>query len=202
MTLFIVVEGIDGTGKTTLSHALSHVLDAWDTREPFCGSIRDEISCTADQTDKLILFCKDRLDHNSLIRTELETRDVVCDRYWPSTIAYQGKTLGYQYVLDLQPSNNIKPDLLIYLTASLDTIWSRLSERGEDRMDRRRYDELMFGYEIAMRHLDMKFRGQPVRHEAHKCRVVRLNGRDDLEKNLEQIGMIVQEIRKRVEGNI
>jgi dTMP kinase len=198
MTLFIVVEGIDGTGKTTLAQALSHVLDAWDTREPFCDSIREGISDTADQTDKLILFCKDRLEHNSYIQSELETGDVVCDRYWPSTVAYQGKILGYQNVLDLQPSNNIKPDLLVYLTASLDTIRSRLSEREEDRMDRRRYDELILGYEIAMRHLDMKFRGHPVRHEAHKCRVVRLNGEEDLEENLKKIGMIVEEVRKRV----
>lgn len=98
-----VLEGIDGTGKTTLSHMLAERLlkagyTVELTREPSDGlwgrRIRESFLASARLSlqEECELFLLDRKDHvANVILPGLETgKVVVCDRYYFSTMAYQG----------------------------------------------------------------------------------------------------------------
>lgn len=99
---FIVVEGIDGAGTTTLSQALTERISAvsqsrW-TCEPSVGSIGMLIrrilegSHPKPSHDVMeLLFRADRRDHDlTAISPLLESGiNVICDRYFPSTLVYQ-----------------------------------------------------------------------------------------------------------------
>jgi dTMP kinase len=102
----ITLEGIDGTGKSTLARILSERLDRVKlTAEPTSGEvgmmIRKRLSMPAEEIERsklleeLFLFMADHADH--LARTvipALKSGDtVISDRYSDSTVAYQGATL-------------------------------------------------------------------------------------------------------------
>jgi dTMP kinase len=107
--MFITLEGIEGSGKTT---ALSHLVDYLEsgghacqvTREPggtsFGRRLRsillDPDSGDIDPTAELLLYCADRVQHiRTVIQPALDAgRIVVCDRYVDATLAYQGGARG------------------------------------------------------------------------------------------------------------
>lgn len=103
---FITFEGIEGSGKTTLSQQLVQDLQAWGlavrwTREPG-GSATAEalreilLSAEIDPYTEVFLFLADRSHHvRTLLLPTLEAGAwVVCDRFADSTIAYQGYGRG------------------------------------------------------------------------------------------------------------
>ena len=111
MKRFITFEGIDGSGKSTQARLLADYLsgkgtNVFFTREPGEGivsglkAIRTEI---LDRRDidiepyaELCLFCADRAQHvRELILPKLrDGYTVICDRYYDSTLAYQGSEGG------------------------------------------------------------------------------------------------------------
>ena len=112
---FIVLEGIDGCGKTTqIQHLVEWLPNSGlmpkgaavvCTREPggtpLGRSIRELLLHTADQeapapTAELLLYAADRAQHvETLIRPALERGDwVISDRFSGSTLAYQGYGRG------------------------------------------------------------------------------------------------------------
>lgn len=144
--LFIAIEGGEGAGKSTHAKRLAEYLKSLGqevvlTREPggtpTAEKIRSilldpEITDMPDQTEAL-LFAASRADHaaNS-IRPALERgATVICDRYFDSSVAYQGysRGLGAEKVRDLSlwATGNLIPDFTIYLDVP--------AEAGEQRMD-------------------------------------------------------------------
>ena len=124
-TLFIVLEGIDGSGKTTIAKFLvewlnSIGLKAIYTYEPYDEKIVKIIESKGRELGaimEVLLLAADRYYHiTKVIKPYLNMGYfVVCDRYYYSTLAYQGarganldwiRTVNY-FV--------IKPDLAIYL---------------------------------------------------------------------------------------
>lgn len=111
--MFITIEGIDGSGKTTASNFLTkHLQSIYGkekvilTREPggtdFAEDIR-ELLLKNNQIDpiaELMLFTSMRKEHvEKLICPALEQgKIVICDRFIHSTIAYQ----GYGYGIDIK----------------------------------------------------------------------------------------------------
>ena len=131
--LFIVIEGVDGSGKTTQSELLSAYLrglgrKVHHTAEPTAtglgGLVRDGLGAEHPRTsDELAaMFLADRVAHNvspkSGIRQYVEGgTDVVCDRYYYSSIAYQGVDGSLEWVADMNlgcPSI-MKPDICIFI---------------------------------------------------------------------------------------
>ena len=127
--LLIVLEGIDGSGKTTQARALLRRLrragrEAAFFREPTRGRWGREIKRLAARADSLTpeeeldLFVKDRREN---VRKNLKPAlavglVVVLDRYYFSTIAYQGaKGLNIRRIRRMNEAFAVKPDLVIFL---------------------------------------------------------------------------------------
>lgn len=131
--LFIVIEGVDGSGKTTQSELLSAYLrglgrKVHHTAEPTAtglgGMVRDGLGAEHPRTsDELAaMFLADRVAHNvsqkSGIRRYVEGgTDVVCDRYYYSSIAYQGVDGSLEWVADMNLNcpSIMKPDICIFI---------------------------------------------------------------------------------------
>ncbi|PHR30554.1 MAG: dTMP kinase [Desulfotalea sp.] len=145
----IVFEGTDGTGKSTQLSLLANYLQdkqypVVTTREPTEGKYGQRIrglylqrdSCTP--REELELFLADRKEHvDNMINPALASGKIVlCDRYFLSTVAYQG-AIGFA-IDELLSLNSFapEPDIAILLQASLDTGRKRITEnRGEQLND-------------------------------------------------------------------
>lgn len=139
----IVVEGIDGTGKSTLCAALARELerrgvDCVHSREPTGGphgrrireialSSRDDVSLD----EELGLFVEDRKEHVAeVIRPNLEAgRVVLLDRYFYSTMAYQGaRGADPQAIRRMNLEFAPEPDLLVILELDVESALKRVRE--------------------------------------------------------------------------
>ena len=106
--ILIAVEGIDGAGKTTQVEKLCGALSAVDeivtrSKEPANGQYGRRLRESAqngrlDPHDELDTFIADRREHvEHVIQPALSRGDiVVLDRYFYSTIAYQGPRTGHR----------------------------------------------------------------------------------------------------------
>ncbi len=107
--MFLTIEGIDGSGKTTQAALLANYLrsiygeeNVILTREPggteFTESIRELLlkNNQIDRIAELLLLMSMRKEHvEKLIRPALKAKKIViCDRFTHSTIAYQGYGYG------------------------------------------------------------------------------------------------------------
>ena len=127
--LLIVLEGIDGSGKTTQARALLRRLrrrgrQAVFFREPTRGRWGREIKRLAVRADSLTpeeqldLFVKDRRENVALnLKPALAAgKVVVLDRYYFSTIAYQGaKGLDPGRIRRINEAFAVRPDLVVIL---------------------------------------------------------------------------------------
>ncbi|MEM0378307.1 MAG: dTMP kinase [Thermosphaera sp.] len=123
---FIVLEGIDGAGKTTIANLLIKELSALGfesayTYEPtdslIVKAVKGEYNSLRDAYIDALAFALDRLIHvKSIVNPLLEKGViVVSDRYYYSSIAYQS-AMGapFEWVVELNKFA-LKPDLAIYL---------------------------------------------------------------------------------------
>jgi dTMP kinase len=143
---FVVVEGIDGTGKTTLARNIYLRLEnkgfpAIFTFEPTNGPwgrmLRRSFSAPGRLTpeEELEFFLKDRKEHvEKIIRPSLEQEKiVVCDRYYFSTMAYQGaRGLDPEAIRKTNETFAPVPDLVLLLELDPEAAIKRIREnRGE-----------------------------------------------------------------------
>jgi dTMP kinase len=103
--VFVTLEGIDRSGKTTQAVLLAEALgpDTLLLREPGGTDVGERIrellkdpASELDPRTELLLFCAARAELCArLVRPALDRgRDVVCDRFVDSTVAYQGAARG------------------------------------------------------------------------------------------------------------
>lgn len=133
--MFITVEGIDGSGKTTLIKALRVVFpDFYYTKEPtdeFQFTDLKKLNSPENSFYNFFLFTYDRLIHQKDLK---KNKKIICDRYLASSIAYEGpmieKLLGsrketVQWMVDVSKMMLV-PDVIIYLEVDIDTAMSRI----------------------------------------------------------------------------
>jgi len=128
--LFVSLEGVDGSGKSTQAGLLAAELghETVQIREPGGTDAAERIrelladpELELDPFAELLLFSAARADLTArVIRPALEAgRDVVADRFADSSVAYQGgaRGLGAGHVLSLvdQTIDGLWPDLTILL---------------------------------------------------------------------------------------
>ncbi len=162
---FFVFEGIDGSGKTTVSKRIAERLKeknqsvVWH-REPTDGNygkkIRSFLSgqATLSPKEQLELFVLDRIESvNSVILPHLEKGSLIIqDRYYYSTAAYQGgKDLSAEEILSLNENKGFpKPTQVFFLDLTPEEAKERRKYRGgteeafdEDKEQNRIYANYM-----------------------------------------------------------
>jgi len=143
--LFIVIEGTDGTGKSTHARLLTEYLQAkgFDTvltQEPTKGPIGQAIRTVLSGETKVsptalaLMFTADRADHvDSVIKPALEDgKAVISDRYFYSTIAYQSAQGVDEKWLAQLNSFAPEPDVVIVLEVPADQALSRINDRKKE----------------------------------------------------------------------
>jgi dTMP kinase len=170
--MFITLEGLDGSGKTTQATLLRARLEADGaevvlTREPggthLGEEIRNLVLHGGDVTPwaEAALYAAARAQHvEELIRPALERgATVICDRYLDSSVAYQGiaRGLGLERVLDLNLNavGGLLPDRTILLEIGVGAAAARMG--GDlDRIEREG-DDFRARVAVAYRDLAERF---------------------------------------------
>jgi dTMP kinase len=182
---YIAIEGIDGSGATTLSNALSKALGGVRFCEPFPdqigGLIRDHLRGTlpltagADRDMCLaLLFCACRLNNQRAIMMALEEGHVVTDRCLVSSWVYQA-SVG-NMALDHMHRGVRKPDLCVLIDIPPSEARRRLASRPHLEA----YDSLEDLTTHAERY--RSWVGSPLAHTW-----LRVNGLDSVEKNVQAV---------------
>ncbi len=177
--ILVVLEGIDGSGKTTQARSLLRRLRSrgWEAvffREPTRGRWGREIKRKAARDgsltpeEELGLFIKDRRENvEKNLKPALKMgKIVVLDRYYFSTIAYQGaKGIDPARVRRLNEAFAARPDLVIVLDVDAGAGLARIAGR-------KTRDEL-FEREDYLARVRQIFRGLRGRN------IIHLDGRSD-----------------------
>lgn len=165
--MFVTVEGIEGSGKSSLIGGLSkHFPDALITKEPGDSKLGVEIRkllfshspCSLAET---FLFLADRAEHvTKVVRPALEQgQTVICDRFTDSTIAYQGYARGLSIPLLIHlndtATNNLKPDVTLLLDLPPEVGLKRAKSRSEEEWTRFEQEQLEFHQRIRAGFLDL-----------------------------------------------
>ncbi|GAB6135800.1 dTMP kinase [Thermococcus henrietii] len=151
MGIFIVLEGIDGAGKSTQAKLLKLwfeekgyevVLTKEPTDTPFGKLIRKLVltggregiidGAKISHEAEALLFAADRAEHvDKLIKPALESgKVVISDRYFYSSLAYQwARGLDLEWLIDLNRFA-IRPDLVLLLDLPVKESMKRISRRS------------------------------------------------------------------------
>ena len=171
MALFIVFEGGEGCGKSTQTRALQRRLSrdgfrAVMTREPGGTRLGERVRRHLKQSGEtrisplaeLFLIATARAQLVSeVIRPELEKgKTVICDRFTPSTLAYQGYGRGLdtdaiRHVNDIA-TDGMSPDLIVLLDIPVEVGLSRKKSKDGDRFES---ESLSFHARVRRGYLDL-----------------------------------------------
>ncbi len=144
--MFIVFDGPDGSGKTTLAAAVANTLaaeghDVCLTREPYLDTTRAWLfDQRVTPRELAIAFAHDRSRHlHEVVRPALAAgKVVICDRYVLSTIIYQSQHVDLAFVAQLIEGTQ-EPDLTIVVDAPTSVCMARQAAAGKvlDRFEAR-----------------------------------------------------------------
>lgn len=159
MSGLVVLEGIDGCGKSSVSKRLAEAIGrrAVLTREPTDSWIgravrRGDRGKTSPYMDAL-LFMADRARHTEQMREWIaKGKLVICDRYYHSTVAYQAAYLKdvfdgdpFKWLLESNLRISMKPDLTVLLEIPPEVGLQRIS--GRKKLSR--FEKLDFLREVG-----------------------------------------------------
>jgi dTMP kinase len=141
--MLITIEGIDGTGKSTLVENLKDLLADLDpvfTREPgstwIGDAVRRGVSENINPIAEALLFTADHAAHlENIVRPGLEKgKIIICDRFSDSRYAYQASTLKgilsdpMKWIRGVHEGWTIVPDLTFLLVIPVEEAMARLNK--------------------------------------------------------------------------
>ncbi|MFS0774483.1 dTMP kinase [Neobacillus sp. 3P2-tot-E-2] len=176
MSYFITLEGVEGSGKSTIINFIRDSLETSGrkvvvTREPGGIDIAEQIrSVILDKNNtkmegrtEALLYAAARRQHlvEKVIPSLNEGNIVLCDRFVDSSLAYQGyaRGLGISEVFSINKFaiGDIMPDLTLYLDLDPKIGLSRIAKNKEREINRLDLEEINFhvsvreGYEEVMK---------------------------------------------------
>lgn len=207
--LFITLEGIEGSGKTTQIKILEDLfamrkIKFISTREPGGTVIGDAIRKILLNPDhramvpitELLLYAASRAQHVAeVIQPALDAGKVVlCDRFYDATFAYQGNARGQSMALidtlNTLATNGLKPRLTLVLDCPAEVGLRRARERffektGTQGADRIEAEDLAFHEKVREYYLSL------AKTEPQRVRVI--DGNDNIHAIRE---VLIQEVER------
>lgn len=148
--MFIVLEGLDGSGKSTqLENIMNHIENNYPnlkvifTREPggYENHIGEDIrqvilNNEIDDYTRALLYAASRYENAKIIKEWIDKGYVViCDRYIYSSLAYQSNNeLSMEEIMQINRYDDIiKPDKILFFRINMDTYKARKDARSKIR---------------------------------------------------------------------
>lgn len=204
---FITVEGPIGIGKTSLSKAISDHYNYALLKEivednPFLGKFYQDIQEWSFQTEMFFLCNRYKQLHDVTTNFLHNGTSVVSDYNIFKNVIFARRSLShsnldkYLRIYDILTEDMPQSSLVVYLTASVDTIMARIHKRGreiEKAMDRKYIETLTADYEDYMNHFMAAHPNIPVlKIECDDIDFV--NKKEDLEHMFNEINDKLKEI--------
>lgn len=161
---FIAVEGPIGAGKTTLSTMLSQQFELPLIKEiveenPFLGKFYENIDEWSFQLEMFFLCNRYKQLEDTGLQYIANNQPVISDYHIYKNMIFAERTLKgvkrdkYRQIYHLLTDDLPKPDIILYIRASLDTLLTRIERRGrsfEQAMDTAYLEQLIADYDSAM----------------------------------------------------
>ncbi len=159
--MFAVIEGIDGSGKTTILEALKGdpFFASWEfLREPTDGPFGKKIREIISQSDRVYsrqtrneltdLFIQDRIwdNENNIMPLIKKKKNILSDRYYISTAAYQGMDRKEVLKILVEQMENpliLNPDFIFFLNIDVATSLDRIRKRNTQKEIFEKKDSLL-----------------------------------------------------------
>ena len=186
--MFIAVEGIDGSGKSTTIREIKRYLESkgeavYLTAEPTTLAtgkiVRNFLSETNSDTPLIhemlaLAFAADRINH---LREEIwpalrKKQTVITDRYFFSSIAYQSLNVSYEWVKGINRFATL-PDIRVFIDVSVD--------KAVERLTKFRTSTEIYEKRELLQQIDRNYR-EVIKEFEDNIKVIYLNGNLDIDK--------------------
>ena len=201
---FITVEGPIGVGKTSLSKIISetfefHLLKEIVDENPFLNKFYEDINEWSFQTEMFFL-CNRYKQLNDTKKLILANKPVAADYHIFKNLIFAKRTLQssefhkYKDIYQILTMDMIRPNIVIYLYASVDTLMKRIAMRGREfeKMISKDYmEQLVADYHEFISAFEQEHPDIPV---------IRFNGDDmDFVQNTEDLQEILNTVKETLE---
>ncbi|WP_434165634.1 deoxynucleoside kinase [Bacillus thuringiensis] len=198
---FITVEGPIGVGKTSLAKEISthmqlHLLKEIVDENPFLGKFYKDIDEWSFQTEMFFLCNRYKQLEDINIKYLNQRKPVVADYHIFKNLIFASRTLKdsqydkYLQIYRILTQDMPVPNVIVYLTASLETLQKRIAMRGrefEKNMDPNYLLQLTKDYETAM---------DAFKKDHPEIPVLKFNGDDmDFIKNPDDLNVILSALQ-------
>ncbi|PEA02841.1 deoxynucleoside kinase [Bacillus cereus] len=198
---FITVEGPIGVGKTSLAKEISthmqlHLLKEIVDENPFLGKFYKDIDEWSFQTEMFFLCNRYKQLEDINIKYLNQRKPVVADYHIFKNLIFASRTLKdsqydkYMQIYRILTQDMPVPNVIVYLTASLETLQKRIAMRGrefEKNMDPNYLLQLTKDYETAM---------DAFKKDHPEIPVLKFNGDDmDFVKNPDDLNVILSALQ-------
>ncbi|MFB6433646.1 deoxynucleoside kinase [Bacillus thuringiensis] len=198
---FITVEGPIGVGKTSLAKEISthmqlHLLKEIVDENPFLGKFYEDIDEWSFQTEMFFLCNRYKQLEDINIKYLNQRKPVVADYHIFKNLIFASRTLKdsqydkYMQIYRILTQDMPVPNVIVYLTASLETLQKRIAMRGrefEKNMDPNYLLQLTKDYETAM---------DAFKKDHPEIPVLKFNGDDmDFVKNPDDLNVILSALQ-------